>query len=93
MSMIERVAAAMHVVEYGTEYQDGTPVVASPHEMDILRLCARAAITAMREPTPEMWSAVRRADWEAGYDSHHQHPQYASMEVRWRAMIDAALKE
>lgn len=53
---------------------------------------ARAAIEAMREPTPEMYSAAAYADWLAGDDAHRQHKIHAPMDAKWRAMIDAALK-
>jgi len=42
---------------------------------------ARAAIEAMREPTPEMTKAARLR-WNAGHDK-----------TAWRLMIDAALAE
>lgn len=47
----------------------------------VIEKIARAAIEAMREPTPEMTKAARLR-WNAGHDK-----------TAWRLMIDAALAE
>ena len=90
-TMVERVAKAIYAAEHGTEYQDGTPVRPSPDEWDVLLTCARAAIAAMREPTPEM--IAKRDD-----DSDPVHWDYkchvcGGAEHAWKTMIDAALGE
>lgn len=72
MTMIERVAAAM-----GSEY------VREAGNQDFLNI-ARAAIEAMREPTPEM-TRGRHAGGEAISD--------VEAECIWEDMIDAALSD
>jgi hypothetical protein len=71
---IERVALAIKHArgDYFTAERAGTPL---PFSLDAH--LARAAIAAMREPTPEMRQAAFNAD---------------SHEAEWKAMIDAALK-
>lgn len=78
------------------------------YEIDTTQL-ARAAIEATREPTPEMVEAMKGAlhDWRDGLDgdermlrhtirngkSFHSATDDEKHAIRWRAGIDAALKE
>ena len=83
--MVERVARAIGDA-YETAGQRGHLRTMRPSEV-VLKIVARAAIAAMREPTPGMVTAagyrnVRTQrdvqEWLEGHD--------------WQAMIDAALK-
>ena len=72
-TMIERVALALHEA-------DQTAPTATVYE-DHLKLMARAAIAAMREPTEEM---VEHTKSMTLVEEHC---------LVWQAMIDAALNE
>ena len=48
MTMVEKVAKALFLAEYGPDQEPG------PGEMELMHRLARAAIIAMREPTEEM---------------------------------------
>lgn len=88
MDMVEKVARAIYAAEYGTEYQDCTPVEPSEPELVVLRECARAAIEAMREPTPEMIAKPddgARVHWD--YNCH----VCGGARHAWETMIDVAL--
>jgi hypothetical protein len=98
--MVERVAAAIHDKRrsddpqdmlgamlwdyFGGAMPDQAGVRAQVH--DFCRTLARAAIEAMREPTPRMEAA--------GFSSLHdvQSP-HGSPDGCWIAMIDAALQK
>jgi hypothetical protein len=83
MDMIERVAKAAYVDLMGED--DGSwPNSHFSVSADMFRSCARAAIFAMREPTPFMWVAA-----EDEFDM--MDPKWG--EKMWRAMIDEALKQ
>lgn len=75
--MIEQVAKAIATENLGRE-------MVTPG--DLHRRLARAAIAAMREPTPKMIDAGDEAQTENG------EPVALSAIVPWQAMIDAALK-
>lgn len=90
--MVERVAKAIHNSEYNGDgnfhWREETA--------DIYRRAARAALTAMREPTQEMLYAAMNANER----SHNMWPGGesgpaidADGQEYWRAMIDAALAE
>lgn len=69
--MVERVAAAIE------RANDSAPSFGMKVS-DIIKLMARAAIEAMREPTKDMLAAVKMPDQQLVED--------------WQAMIDEALK-
>lgn len=71
-TMIERVAKAMFLTDFPDDIWNG------PSETSYMK-AARAAITAMREPTEEMFTF---SSFKSAYDLY-----------RYQAMIDAALKE
>ena len=62
---------------------------ASDWQREEFRLGARAVLTALRDPTPEMVEAGERAAWD---DGNHM-PAIRAMEAGWTAMIDRALNE
>jgi len=83
--MIDRVARAINPNAFEAGDAD---------QMHVARVKAEAAIAAMREPTPAMvkaavwaldnWRADNGDLWAKPPDKH---------QIRWRAMVDAALKE
>lgn len=83
MDMLERVAQAI------AETSGSIPM--SDMSRLYLRQLARAAIVAMREPTSEMLQAASKADFDAGDDPHCSFNRGAPLDVKWHAMIDAAL--
>ena len=86
--MVERVAKAIEATMFADHE---LPCDAELHE----KYCgtARAAISAMREPTEEMLShgdsSIPRA--EADKDGHRMMGREVCLEA-WKAMIDAALE-
>lgn len=79
--MVERVARALWALEENTDCHEWEPL--SEFRKDATREKARAAISAMREPTDEMVDAAL----------HATHPLHGiDPASRWHAMIDAALK-
>jgi len=81
MSMVEKVAVALanHIHQGGDYGMTGEEAYEDRRD-DYLAM-ARAAIEAMREPTPEMDDVGR----------DHNFSRYAT--PAWQAMIDAALSE
>ena len=75
MDMVERVAFAIAKARRAAEIERVKPSQLYDH-------LARAAIAAMREPTPEMVHVA--------YD-HWQNTEAANMTTTYTAMIDAAL--
>ena len=89
--MVERVRVAVRD-EYGSRLCDWDEArrICSAANPNINRPCrceqvARAAIEAMREPTPDMTDACRDVGPDRPYGLHETCE-------RWRTMIDAALK-
>jgi hypothetical protein len=77
MSMVERVARAIHRQDFlSEEAAENSWEIDTELRMDM----ARAAIAALREPTPQMIGAAH----EAGIASR--------VLPVWRAMIDEALR-
>lgn len=88
-AMVERVARAIYDAADASGEYVGTwdrAYVVLDGAFD-LRVLARAALAAMREPTEEMLDAVSMRDIE-GTDAHAWRMEAAD---HWRAMIDAAL--
>lgn len=98
--MVDRVARALWALRdsrYGGDKSAGTWEEIPDHWKQEERENARAAIKAMREPTPKMIDAGNDVSADAGeiwepsagisFDGPH-----CGLEV-WRAMNDAALKE
>ena len=95
MDMVEKVTEALRAAVAGKDYvwHDSNPgdrSVAIDGVVDIRDL-ARAAIAALREPTPEMVEAggeTRPCSWreDVGRDDE-------AAETAYQAMIDAALEE
>ena len=73
MTMIERVARAMAKAASPLPWEMG-----DEEWRNDFRTLARAAIEAMREPTPEMFIAART-------------PSVGTTRAEWQAMIDAAI--
>ena len=78
-SMVDRVAEAIHDAANNAAYDDGWHC-----SLGMARDAALAAIEAMRVPTREMISASFKCNVDPEAMLHTQ---------RWKAMIDAALKE
>jgi hypothetical protein len=78
--MIERVAKALFLWQHGHDHWDD----AAPEERDDAREAGRAAIEAMREPTPEMTSG------EGIQTNCHMCGGHTE---GWRLMIDTALAD
>jgi len=88
MTMIERVGAAILAESKNTG--------ALTHHTKIEDRLARAAVAAMREPTPEMVGST--VEITVGYDDFACgdgtiYMPYGAAAVAWQAMIDAALTE
>lgn len=86
MTMIERVARAISNSDPANAedgWDDNSPAV-----KDDYRKQARAAITAMREPTEDMLKATKYPPCD-----HHLDPRDGVVPEQWEAMIDAALEE
>ena len=75
MNMIEKVARAIYADCFTDEHVD-----ADEMSMEYCRSYARAALEAMKEPTPHMI--------DAGYS-----PEYSSSQEVWESMLTAALNE
>lgn len=93
-AMVERVAWALMLDEYGPGGRDTMLDYWWGKYADTYRKHARAAIEAMRDPTKEMLNAGTEQapegiDDEDGRPSHYQ--QDAALPI-WHAMIDAALR-
>lgn len=93
-SMIERVARAILQCDIGT----GEPLVCQlAFIIDDPKLSAaiiaRAAIEAMREPTPEMVDILRDERRITHESPCRPYITDSDMQEGWRAAIDAALKE
>lgn len=86
--MVERVARAIY--ETNPDRIRGEPMLwigLSPMRRQKFCEKARAAIEAMREPTPEMFRAAYAENNGKWMDS-----EYAPPNACWRAMINAALR-
>ena len=85
MTMLEKVAAAI-AVEIYKKREWGTEV----HELTQAEFegIARAALEAMREPTPAMLDAISISEWLA---AGKQAIRLGTAE-RWQAMINAAIE-
>ena len=81
--MIEQVARAM----FERDLDHGPWKQRSEAQENIYLADARAAITAMREPTTNMCEASLREDFAEA----DKFGSYAGPIKRWQAMIDAAL--
>jgi|DEB0MinimDraft_3_1074331.scaffolds.fasta_scaffold40310_2 hypothetical protein len=79
MTKLEEVARALYAVAGQTGDWDSE----TEGKRAFYRHCARAAIEAMREPTPYMVMH--------GYTKQTRDPR--TVEKQWEAMIDAALEE
>ena len=86
--MIERVAKAIFASEY-TGPWDTLDEEGSIESKEIFRRMARAAIEAMREPTPDMGLAGYTAFDKFGEDAVLGPEELVAT---WQSMIDAALK-
>lgn len=89
--MIERVAKAMLdqlAREIGVQIARRLDDYAGADEH---RKLARAAIEAMREPTPEMLHAAATAPMPLAMFDSRKAEQRARAKVQWRAAIDTAL--
>ena len=87
-SMVERVARAI-VPELWPEgaaasAAENGMVIVSPAMLEKARSVARAAILAMREPTPEMTRAVANVAWHSGSGINPA--------AVWAAGVDEALR-
>lgn len=80
--VIERVARALYVKEWGDIYKWEDNTTDQPYWCDQ----ARAAIEALREPTPEMIDAGQRTECEHG-------EMNCGAAAAWRAMLSAALEQ
>ncbi|WDA36451.1 hypothetical protein [Sphingobium sp. YC-XJ3] len=81
MSMVEAMAMAI----WGGDSDEWATL--APWYADQYRDYARAALKALREPTPEMVEAGEHAAW----DSANSMPAIRAIPSAWQAMIDAAL--
>ncbi len=82
--MVERVASAMFCAEYGYDADRWDDADEEGEKFEYRRL-ARAAISAMREPTIAMCAAGDEK--HRGVDDPDDTPEL------WRAMIDAAFAD
>jgi hypothetical protein len=94
--MVERVAKAIWNVSREPEHEG--PTEDKWHEAtedwrENMRAHARAAITAMRTPTPKMLKAAKAAMSPGKRPTQNRVGCKAKHGIRYRAMIDAALKE
>lgn len=80
MEMVERVAAAIREANAGEYTSEAQSLV-----------LARAAITAMRKPTPKMLRAAGAAMSSGKRPTEKRVSERAKHAIRYRAMIDAAL--
>ncbi len=92
MTMVDRVARVF-LADHGTSALNEV-------DEDLAGRLARAAITAMREPTPGMEVGAFLASQDATLHTkgefvadHSVWPLFMRSSVLWRAMIDAALSE
>jgi len=98
-TMIEQVARAIYAKEGNTMRdpgQDFRPMTLDDEPEDARAIYfeyARAAIEAMRKPTPKMLSAAGKALSPGRRPTEEWISVNAKHGVRYRAMIDAALEE
>ena len=103
MTMIERVARAIHGEDYKGLDPDYADIAWDDHQHSY-RLQARAAIEAMREPTEGMlddadepfhdeWKRQRESNVKAGRDKNAGFGSGPFSSRIWQAMITAALSE
>lgn len=91
MSMVERVAMAMFRQAYADATDGARPADNDPEWMEYTSQ-ARAAIEAMREPTPEMIEAGMDYDERELNIRFGRAPSVEECQAgEWNAMIDAAL--
>lgn len=90
--MIERVARAIDEAHRNEKVSDEMWAVCKRHSAFKPAFdCARAAIAAMRDCTPEMLDAGSAAHPAGGYTRGTLLTDI--IECEWRAMVDAALTE
>jgi hypothetical protein len=96
MSKVEEVARAIYVGRNGCGCKAWAHLPKTHQEPYLSD--ARAAIEAMREPTPEMVRAIRPQEYTIehyhGSGHHRSFPTLGSGPVQvWQDMIDASLRE
>jgi len=87
ISMVERVARALHARKYGEWYEGPCTVTDSQREC---LADARAAIEAMREPTEAMYRAAYKEQDDSAIHNYGAAPTFDDY---WSTAIDAALNE
>lgn len=96
MTMQERIARALALADCGGEDTPTNSAYVERAWMDYMQ-DASAALATMREPTPEMILAGRRADLVIDEDAEAKGHNLVSRSQRadaiFRAMIDAAISQ